>query len=537
MALAPGATRILRVAEAGLGVPADAYWATVVLKYQGRRADLVPVATSFDESGRYGLQTPFAEGVSHLWKGSMWHVDGTHNSLVTAGNGGTGPTHAAITLFYNKGKSSYTIEKQLEPGQQIWANLGNIIRGQIPDKNGKTIPADVTMGSYELRDLDHIGVGYLYEGKLVIDKTWGHGYYGCAGCCGYETAQLTPNPMGGGVSTESGDTADAHDMCNNTWPDVTSEVYDWASTNTGIVNVASAVSHFMSPGTVTGSGQVQLQLQLAREECPDGTFEPQNTQNALQVAVTSANIVQNNITVALSGPSSVSGNLVVQVTGANGGSPIDPIENGTLGPGTYSYNFGLGSIPIGEYTTVTARWTVNGATVSASLGYTFEVMGTYVQTQYNTPYEGNCGGTATNVTLWKASPTCTPSSGSLLSNFINVVAAPGSGTGSGQSINYQGVVPEQYCTAYSTTNFREYATITGTLGSLSNSSVAACSQSPLYRAGAQVFIVGEGTKTVTDSCPACCQNTGYAHLDNYTTNNACSGIGSLPNALTIWLNP
>jgi len=225
--LAAGATRIANLGAAA--VPADAYWATVVLQYEGRRGDLVPVAASFDESGRYGLQTPFSEGVSHLWKGSMWHVDGTRNSLITAGNGGTGTTHAAMTLFYNKGKSSYTIEKQLEPGQQIWADVGDIIRSQIPDKNGKTIPRDVTMGTYELRDLDHIGVGYLYEGKLVIDKSWGHGYYGCAGC-GYEGQQLLPNPFSGGVGTQGNNTAESEDMCSNSWVDVTSETYDWAST-------------------------------------------------------------------------------------------------------------------------------------------------------------------------------------------------------------------------------------------------------------------------------------------------------------------
>ncbi len=81
----------------------------------------MPIATSFDASGRYGLHTPFSEGISHLWKGSMWHVDGSHNSLITAGNGGTGPTHAAVTLFYNQGESSYTIEQQLEPGEQVLA--------------------------------------------------------------------------------------------------------------------------------------------------------------------------------------------------------------------------------------------------------------------------------------------------------------------------------------------------------------------------------------------------------------------------------
>jgi hypothetical protein len=66
IALAPGTTHILNLAESGAAVPADAYWATVVLKYQGRHGDIVPIATSFDESGRYGLQTPFSEGVSHL---------------------------------------------------------------------------------------------------------------------------------------------------------------------------------------------------------------------------------------------------------------------------------------------------------------------------------------------------------------------------------------------------------------------------------------------------------------------------------------
>jgi hypothetical protein len=36
-----------------------------------------------------------------------------------------------------------------------------------------------------LRDLDHAYVGQLYEGKLVIDKTYGHAAYGCMICCGH----------------------------------------------------------------------------------------------------------------------------------------------------------------------------------------------------------------------------------------------------------------------------------------------------------------------------------------------------------------
>jgi hypothetical protein len=59
------------------------------------RRTLCRSRTSFDESGRIGLQTPFSEAVSHLWKGGMWI--GLRNSLFAVGNGGAGLTHAAVT--------------------------------------------------------------------------------------------------------------------------------------------------------------------------------------------------------------------------------------------------------------------------------------------------------------------------------------------------------------------------------------------------------------------------------------------------------
>jgi len=42
-----------------------------------------------------------------------------------------------------------------------------------------------------------------------------------------------------------------------------------------------------------------------------------------------------------------------------------------------------------------------------------------------------------------------------------------------------------------------------------------------------------GVKTVTDRCGHGCED--ITHLDNYTTDTNCSGILSLPNALTIRL--
>jgi len=532
--LAPGVTRVLNLADTA--VPANAYWSTVVLQYQGRRGDIVPIATSFDESGRYGLQTPFAEGVSHLWKGSMWHVDGTHNSLITVGNGGTGPTHAAVTLFYNHGKSFYTVEKQLEPGEQIWTDVGDIIRNQVPDKDGKTIPRDVMMGSYELRDLDHIGVGYLYEGKLVIDKSWGHGYYGCAGCCGYEGQRLLPNPFGGGVGTQGNNTAESEDMCSDSWVDLTSEAYDWASTNSGIVNLPNATSHFMSPGTVTGSTQIQLQRQLARLECPVEGFEPQSTQNAVQVQITAANITQDQVSVVLSGPSGVTGNLTVTL---NGPSSVTLGQANNVAAGTYNYSFNRPSLSSGEYTSVSASWTA-GAGANASASVSFNVLGITRFSSYNVVYESTCpSGTAQTAYIITGSSGCSSYTTTLNPTFMSQVVENGTGVSVSNGTLQTYNVNTKRCGvpsgASSSDTFYQVTSITGSCNTaLSGGTSLATNPNPnssntKWDCGDQVLLVNSSdqtnsTKTVQDYCPAC---STPGHIDAFSSSQACT-VGSIP---------
>ena len=77
---------------------------------------------------RYGLQTPFSEALSRLWAGGMWHVDATHNTFITTGNEGSEATQAEVTLFYNGGKSKYRVEKMLSTGQQLWLDVGQLVR-------------------------------------------------------------------------------------------------------------------------------------------------------------------------------------------------------------------------------------------------------------------------------------------------------------------------------------------------------------------------------------------------------------------------
>jgi hypothetical protein len=208
-------------------IPADANWGVVNLSYAGRRADLVAVTTSYDASYRYGLQTPFSENVSQKWAGGMWHVDATHNTLITTGNAGAESTTAEVTLFYNGGKSRYRLEKMLPPGQLLWVDVGHLIHDQIADSDGNTLAPDIMTGSYELRDLDHQTVGQLYEGKLVIDKTYGHAAYGCATCCGYSPPTLPPNPFGGPPGINNDDVMPSTEQCGGDLVDLADDAYNW----------------------------------------------------------------------------------------------------------------------------------------------------------------------------------------------------------------------------------------------------------------------------------------------------------------------
>jgi hypothetical protein len=262
MTLPPGRVAVLRLADfqqAGQ-IPEDATWGTVSLGYTGRSGDLVAVAMSYDKTSRYGSQTPFIEGTSRLFKGSMWHVDGTHNTLITTGNGGTEPTRAQVTLFYNAGQGKYRVEQSLAPGGQIWLNVADLIRNQVPDSDGKTIPPDVMAGSYELRDLDHPVLGLLYEGKLVVDKTYGHASYGCAHCCGYSSARLWQNPFAGPVGIDNPDTYQAYGVCESQWYDMDLFLSPHSS-NTSVATLTGQTLHTVAVGSATASGKNTLPFQ------------------------------------------------------------------------------------------------------------------------------------------------------------------------------------------------------------------------------------------------------------------------------------
>ena len=204
------------------------------------------VAASYDQALHYGAQTPFSDQLAAHWVGSQWEYDPQHDSIITVGNGGTKPTQAAFTILYNQGTQKYQMEQTLQPGEQMWMDIGKLIRENVPDKKGKTLPADLTSGSYEIRDLSNRAIGTLFEGKIIYDKTYGHVTYGCGACCGFHSTSLLYNPLAVPDLGTAANGVHGLDTCTGGWDDVSSAMYgNWTSANTGI----ATVNYY---GTLTG---------------------------------------------------------------------------------------------------------------------------------------------------------------------------------------------------------------------------------------------------------------------------------------------
>ena len=316
----------------------------------------------------------------------------------------------------------------------------------------------------------------------------------------------------------------------------------WTSFNSAIMN-SDGGGQFTGVGVGTTGIKAHI-AQLAsgdgrdtRHQCPVAPFDdPGEGQVTPTVSITGANVTTDSITVKLNGDSSSNGSLIIESDGPN---VVNVVQNGgSYTSGQYTFNFHqdtLGGFP-GDYTTIKATWNVSGQDYTATYNYHFRVLGNFEQTQYNTPSEATCSGGPQAITVWDNS--CHGTDTTVRSGFEFRVTNPSGGTGSGYSINFGGVQVETQCSVGSGDlrgNQSIQGHLNGVAGPLNDSTVAVCrTNSDINQSGTQLYIRNEGVKSVTDSCGICCANGG-AHLDNYTTNNSCSGITSLPTALTIRL--
>ena len=263
-------------------VPIDANWAAVRLTTSGKPGDIVTVASSYDKTLKYGAQTPFSDQLASHWVGSVWEYDATRDSIITVGNGGMKPTQAAFTINYNQGTGAYEIDQLLQPDQQMWIDVGQLIRNQIPDKNGNTLPLSLTMGSYEIRELPrHAGGGSLFEGKIVYDKKYGSVTYGCGSCCGIKTTKFYFDPLGIPLDSAVPQDVQALDTCSGSWIDITTDFDNtWSTANQAVATVDAYGTHTgVAVGSTTTQASAEEQIWVRGFTCPIRPVTPSGGDN------------------------------------------------------------------------------------------------------------------------------------------------------------------------------------------------------------------------------------------------------------------
>jgi len=179
LGLAPGEVKKIDIAEMqsrGL-IPPEANWTQISISDNVEPNELIAIATSFDKTLRLGAQTPFSDKMSAHLEGGQWQEDATHTSIIAAGNGGDVPATAVLTLFYDRGRKQYVLEKEI-PANDRWVfNIASLVRDQVPDITGKILPLGTASGAYQIRQTLPTGRGLIYEGKVITDKTYGPATY------------------------------------------------------------------------------------------------------------------------------------------------------------------------------------------------------------------------------------------------------------------------------------------------------------------------------------------------------------------------
>ena len=105
-------------------------------------------------------------------------------------------------------------------------------------------------GSYELESPTDKPTEGLFEGKLVVDKTYGYAVHGCASCCPeYDSRSIVNDPLNLVVGESSYQHVSAYNACTDTFVQLSAS--NWA---TGNSLVATATTADATRGLVTGAG-------------------------------------------------------------------------------------------------------------------------------------------------------------------------------------------------------------------------------------------------------------------------------------------
>ncbi len=289
---------------------------------------------------------------------------------------------------------------RLNPHETRAIDLRKLRDAHEPDFQKNTIPANATDGSVLWSKFENVPV---MGRMMVVQRHKGiASSYSCSfGCqCGPVLSFIRVTVSPPTVTGIPGDTQqflcieEKHDCHGTAFFFDISSIAQWLSSDATVATIDST-----GFATAVGGGSANLTGQFTDTEyywddSQGNCVETQRTRSdsgrcdVLTASVTNADIVSDQIGVTLM-PTGPSGQLVVTVGGS--GPSYQPV-NQTQSGGSYTFSFQPNSLPAGQYSQVTARWTVSGKTSTGNRSVGFNVLGSYRHSQYNSPNESSCTG-------------------------------------------------------------------------------------------------------------------------------------------------
>ena len=251
--LAPFGTQQLQIGaiQKQLGIPNDAHWALVTLSANALPDDVVALASSRDSSGRYHLETKFFGDRGGAFAGGEWRADTTHNEIVAITNVGAKATNALLTLHYDNGGKKYELQQIIQPGDQMWVNLTELIHDQVPDRSGNALPADVSSVTYDLQDLTPAG-NSLTASTLAVNNTLGNQMIpDCPNCCGDSYIFFSPATVYTLIDEAAPVTVYGVNSCSGSDVNLDGDFPTWGSDNSSIATVTTGMVRGVAAGSTT----------------------------------------------------------------------------------------------------------------------------------------------------------------------------------------------------------------------------------------------------------------------------------------------
>jgi hypothetical protein len=251
--LAPFATQQLQIyaMQRQLGIPENAYWALVSLTTSASPDDLIAFASSRDCSNVYNVETKFTGAQGGHFAGGEWRTDSTHNQIAAITNVGRQATDALLTLHFANGEKKYELQQTIEPGDQMWVNLSQLIRGGVSDRSGKVLPADVNAVTYEVQDLTPNGHN-LMANDLAVNSASARVVPDCPTCCGFSSAYWSLDPIELLIDGVEDPSIDGVNACSGQVVDISADFTVWNSDNSEIAQVTTKRVQGVGAGSTTG---------------------------------------------------------------------------------------------------------------------------------------------------------------------------------------------------------------------------------------------------------------------------------------------